>query len=90
MKHVNTQKETEEYYEAFTLLSAMLEESPLKVCTIYSNMYSLFIVHFLVSDKLTHRLKPGEALLLNNRRVLHSRNSFKLNGGSRYIQVTQT
>ena len=31
MKYFNTQKDTEDYYEAFTLLSAMLDESPLKV-----------------------------------------------------------
>ena len=35
--HCITQKDTEDYYEAFTLLSAMFEESPLKV---YSRMHT--------------------------------------------------
>ena len=54
-----------------------------------SKMHSLCI-YFIVYNKITNTLKHGEALLLNNRRVLHSRKSCKLNGGSRWFQVTQT
>ena len=32
-------------------------------------------------------MKPGEAVVLNNHRVLHARNAFKTNGGERHIQV---
>ena len=37
--------------------------------------------------QLTHRLEPGEAMTFNNRRFLHSRNAFRLNGGIRHLQV---
>lgn len=40
--------------------------------------------------KLYHRLKPGEAITFNNRRFVHSRTGFKLNGGSRHLEVSIT
>lgn len=36
--------------------------------------------------KVQHRLRPGELLVFNNRRVLHGRNAFTLNGGTRHLQ----
>ena len=38
--------------------------------------------------KLIHRLQPGEVITLNNRRILHGRQSFQLNGGARHLQVS--
>lgn len=36
--------------------------------------------------RLGRRLRPGEALCFNNRRMAHSRNSFELNGGERHLR----
>ena len=36
---------------------------------------------------MVHRLRPGEAIITNNRRVLHGREAFVLNGGERHLQV---
>ncbi|KAL5463316.1 hypothetical protein EMCRGX_G032208 [Ephydatia muelleri] len=36
--------------------------------------------------KIQHRLTVGELLVFNNRRVLHGRNAFTLNGGIRHLQ----
>ena len=48
------------------------------------NDLSVYCLHFL---QLHHRLKPGEAMTFNNRRFIHSRTAFKLNGGMRHLQV---
>jgi len=40
--------------------------------------------------QIYHRLEPGEAITLNNRRFLHSRTAFKTNGGKRHLQVLVT
>ena len=45
---------------------------------------SVYRLNFL---QLHHRLKPGEAMTFNNRRFIHSRTAFKLNGGMRHLQV---
>ena len=37
--------------------------------------------------QIHNRPQPGDVLTLNNRRVLHSRTVFTLNGGVRHIQV---
>jgi hypothetical protein len=34
------------------------------------------------------RLQPGDLVTFNNRRVLHARNSFDLNGGIRHLKVS--
>nr|XP_002120966.1 gamma-butyrobetaine dioxygenase-like [Ciona intestinalis] len=36
----------------------------------------------------THRMQPGDLVVFNNRRVLHSRNKFEANGGDRQLQTT--
>jgi gamma-butyrobetaine dioxygenase len=38
------------------------------------------------SIKITHRLLPGQAVTFNNRRVLHKRTAFQLNGGQRHLR----
>ena len=38
--------------------------------------------------KLTYRLQPGEVITLNNRRILHGKQAFQLNGGVRHLQVS--
>ncbi|CBY35537.1 unnamed protein product [Oikopleura dioica] len=40
--------------------------------------------------KVIRRLEPGECLVFNNRRMLHGRNEFKLNGGVRHLEGTYT
>ena len=37
--------------------------------------------------QIKHRFRPGDLIAFNNRRVLHARNGFKLNGGVRHLQV---
>jgi len=37
--------------------------------------------------QIYHRLDPGDAITLNNRRFLHSRTAFKTNGGKQHLQV---
>ena len=37
---------------------------------------------------MVHRLRPGDALCFNNRRMAHSRNAFQLNGGERHLRVS--
>ncbi|XP_019850396.1 PREDICTED: uncharacterized protein LOC105312230 [Amphimedon queenslandica] len=52
--------------------------------------YEAFIAFSAMLDesptKLAHRLRPGEALCFNNRRMAHSRNNFILNGGERHLK----
>ena len=66
------------------------------MCVLPTSMYA---VNFTVDQsdhcmsiytpclQLCHRLKAGEVLTVNNRRILHSRCGFKLNGGVRHLQV---
>jgi gamma-butyrobetaine dioxygenase len=42
-------------------------------------------VHSL-DNVIEHRLQPGELVSFNNRRILHGRRGFSLNGGVRHIQ----
>ena len=75
----------------------MMEGSKYKVhvVSIYTCMYalsSLWNIHnslfkFDACLQLYHRLQSGEALTFNNRRMVHSRTRFKLNGGVRHLQV---
>lgn len=57
--------------------------SNLQKCTL-PTILSVYFLNFL---QLHHRLKPGEAMTFNNRRFIHSRTAFKLNGGMRHLQV---
>ena len=41
-----------------------------------------------VFGQMEFRLKPGELLTFNNRRILHARNKFELNGGKRLLEVS--
>ncbi|EDV20273.1 uncharacterized protein TRIADDRAFT_61285 [Trichoplax adhaerens] len=36
--------------------------------------------------EVEHRLQPGEMLMFNNRRMMHARHEFTLNGGIRHLQ----
>lgn len=49
--------------------------------------WSIRSLHVYLLFQLFHRLKAGEVLTINNRRILHSRRGFKLNGGARHLQV---
>lgn len=40
--------------------------------------------------QINMKLKPGDLLAFNNRRILHGRKEFELNGGVRYLQVNIT
>ena len=44
--------------------------------------------NFVKNYRIRHiiRLMPGDLLIVNNRRVLHSRTDFSLNGGERHLQ----
>ena len=46
--------------------------------------------NYVKNFKIRHtiRLTPGDLLIFNNRRVLHSRTDFSLNGGERHLQGT--
>ncbi len=58
------------------------------MCSLTMNCAGHLNTIILIKLVIPNRLKSGEALLLNNRRVLHSRISFQLNGGgSRCLQV---
>ncbi|XP_003385459.1 PREDICTED: uncharacterized protein LOC100633127 [Amphimedon queenslandica] len=52
--------------------------------------YEAFITFSAMIDesptRLGRRLRPGEALCFNNRRMAHSRNAFELNGGERHLR----
>ena len=54
--------------------------------TVHMNIIMIYIYFFNVFQ-MYHRLSPGEALFFNNRRVVHGRTKFKLNGGVRHLQV---
>ena len=91
------------YYQAYHCLATLLEDSNLKVsmceqrasgCTVYKQLcsnitYWDFIITCFSNSlmQLHHRLKPGEVMTFNNRRVLHGRNEFSLRGGQRHLQV---
>ena len=81
----STQEEVVPYYEAYSLLSHMLESSPHKVKFMLNYKLTL---NLLVSFKqMSHRLKPGEVFTFNNRRIVHARTKVNLNGGKRLFQV---
>ncbi|KAL5008159.1 hypothetical protein ScPMuIL_013740 [Solemya velum] len=66
-------------------------EGPLKVKTElveeYYKAYHLFAKAILESSNLKQtRLAAGDLVTFNNRRMLHGRKSFKLNGGVRHLQ----
>lgn len=42
---------------------------------------------YLGFSQLEFKMVPGDLLSFNNRRVLHGRNAFTLNGGIRHLQV---
>lgn len=79
------QDQIEDYYDAYTLLADMFDESPLKVCCHMTIMLYIFYITWL---QLTHRLLPGETLTFNNLRMLHARTAFQLNGGQRHFEVS--
>ena len=54
-----------------------------KACYVRSSVN----VHVLLMQ-LEKRLEEGEMLSFNNRRVLHARRGFELNGGVRHMQVS--
>ena len=37
--------------------------------------------------KIYHRFQPGDIISFNNRRILHGRERFDLNGGVRHLDV---
>jgi len=39
---------------------------------------------------MIRRLNPGECLIFNNRRMLHGRTKFELNGGTRHLEGCYT
>lgn len=44
--------------------------------------------HYMIGFPIQHRirLQPGDLLIFNNRRMVHSRTALKLNGGQRHLQ----
>ena len=77
--------ELEDFYDAYTLLSKLFNKSSLKVRFCKFFFFDCSTTYFL---QLFHRLQPGEAVTLNNRRFLHSRTLINLNGGQRFLQVS--
>lgn len=66
-------------------------EGPLKVkqedVLPYYRAYTKFAKEVKNStNKIVFRMKPGDLLTVNNRRLLHARKGFKLNGGVRCLQ----
>ncbi|KAJ8045835.1 Trimethyllysine dioxygenase [Holothuria leucospilota] len=53
----------------------------------YFEAYQAFAEILDKAPLITHRMVPGDCLVFNNRRMLHGRNEFKLNGGKRHLQV---
>ncbi|XP_064606801.1 probable gamma-butyrobetaine dioxygenase [Liolophura sinensis] len=53
----------------------------------YYRAYRLFAAQIRFSDMLKCvKLEPGDAIVFNNRRVLHGREEFTLNGGRRHLE----
>ncbi|RDD42516.1 putative gamma-butyrobetaine dioxygenase [Trichoplax sp. H2] len=66
-------------------------EGPLCVDESYvDSYYKAYRKFSSIIDKSNHevqyRLRPGDMLIFNNRRILHARKGFALNGGSRHLQ----
>ncbi|XP_071834435.1 gamma-butyrobetaine dioxygenase-like [Apostichopus japonicus] len=53
----------------------------------YFEAYQAFAETIHKAPVVTHRMVPGDCLVFNNRRMLHGRNSYELNGGARHFQV---
>ncbi|CBY13864.1 unnamed protein product [Oikopleura dioica] len=57
----------------------------------YIQAYRRFMKQVDESDtKIVKRLNEGECIVFNNRRMLHGRTGFKLNGGVRFMEVAYT
>ena len=53
----------------------------------YTWMHIFLSVVFISVFQLEARLQPGDMVVFNNRRMVHGRKNFQLNGGSRHLQV---
>lgn len=53
----------------------------------YFEAYQAFSDILRQAPVISHRMVPGDCLVFNNRRILHGRESFELNGGRRHFEV---
>eukprot|EP00055_Hartaetosiga_balthica_P013030 m.65210 g.65210 ORF g.65210 m.65210 type:complete len:542 (-) comp8145_c0_seq1:103-1728(-) len=88
--------EVDEFYSAYTVFSNIINEA---VDTMANSsgkrdtkgqdglaISSSSAVPSLSCDLITYRLSEGDVLTFNNRRMLHGRTSFLLNGGKRHLK----
>ena len=59
-----------------------------KLCYNFSVFSFMVNIFYLLLKQIIYHVSPGETLFFNNRRFVHSRTGFKLNGGVRHFNVS--